>query len=111
MEKKKVLKQLGNNIKTARITKGFSQEVLAEKLGKSVNLVSLAERGQSGISIETLVDLCNILEITPNSLFKQLIQQNNDNQESYIMNNISAFSKQDNDIIIKLIDYIRESKK
>lgn len=111
MEKEKVFKQLGKNIKTARVAKGFSQEVLAEKLGKSVNLVSLAERGQSGISIETLVDLCNILEIVPNSLFMQLIQYNNDSQENYIMDNISAFSNQDKDILIKLIDYIRESKK
>ncbi len=60
------MQKIGTNIKTARQIKGFTQESLAEKLNKSANFISLAERGKSGIGIKTIIDICCTLDIEPN---------------------------------------------
>lgn len=46
-EKDLILKKIGKNIKNARISKGMTQEQMAEKLDCSVNFVSLIELGKS----------------------------------------------------------------
>ena len=42
--KEDIIKILGKNIKQLRLLKGFTQDALAAKLNKSVNLISLVER-------------------------------------------------------------------
>ena len=101
----KIYKQIGTNIKTARILKNMSQEQLAEQLSKSTNFVSLIERGQTGLSVNTIIDICNIINIEPNTLFNGLINYNNE-QDKLIINSISNLSNDDKDIINTLINYI-----
>ena len=77
-----VLETIGNNIKIIRLSRGITQEQMAEKLNRSINFVSLIELGKSGMSVETIVDICNVLDINTESLFKGLIDYNlkeNDN--------------------------------
>lgn len=45
--KSNILQVLGKNIKQIRLLKGYTQEYLADKLNKTVNFVSLVERGES----------------------------------------------------------------
>lgn len=101
----KVYEKIGTNIKTARTLKNMTQEQLAEQLKKSTNFVSLIERGQTGLSVNTIIDICNILNIEPNALFNGLINYNNE-QDKLIINSISNLSNDDKDIISTLIDYI-----
>lgn len=110
MEKSVIFKTLGKNIKNARLMNNLSQESLADQLNKSVNFVSLVERGQSGVSIETLVQFCNILGVSSDSLLMGLVNLDKSDDQTYIMNCISAFSEQDTKIIVDLINYIRESR-
>ena len=70
IEKNKVLQIIGNNIKTLRLSKGMTQEQMAEKLDHSVNFVSLIELGKSGMSVTTMLDICNILDVDVNCIFK-----------------------------------------
>jgi transcriptional regulator with XRE-family HTH domain len=100
-----VYSTIGTNIKTARILKNMTQEQLAEKLKKSTNFVSLIERGQSGISVNTIIDICNILDIDPNAIFNGLVEYNNE-QDKLIINSISSLSDDDKYIISELIEYI-----
>jgi transcriptional regulator with XRE-family HTH domain len=83
----------------------MTQEQLAEKLKKSTNFVSLIERGQSGISVNTIIDICNILDIDPNAIFNGLVEYNNE-QDKLIINSISSLSDDDKYIISELIEYI-----
>lgn len=99
------LKKIGNNIKTSRVLKNYTQEYLAEKLNKSNNFVSLIERGKSGLGIETIIDICNILDIEPNTLFNGLIKYKN-NKDKKIINSISSLSNEDKEIVNNLITYI-----
>lgn len=100
-----VLKEIGNNIKTARLLKGLTQEYVAEKLDKSINFISLLERGQTGLSVNSIVDVCNVLEIEPNTLFNGLINYNNDT-DKIIINGLSSLSNDDKKIVNDLIEYI-----
>lgn len=100
-----VLKEIGNNIKTARLLKGLTQKYVAEKLDKSINFISLLERGQTGLSVNSIVDVCNVLEIEPNTLFNGLINYNDDT-DKIIINGLSSLSNDDKKIVNDLIEYI-----
>ncbi len=106
-----IWKIIGNNIRTIRLSKGFTQEQIAEKLNRSINFVSLIELGKSGMSIETIIAICNILDINSESVFKGLIDYNLKEMDRYIIESISTFNSRDKQIVTDLIQYIIESKK
>ena len=57
--------QIGTRIREIRIKRNITQEVLAEKAGISnPQQMSNIERGYSGVSVERLMDICNILDIS-----------------------------------------------
>lgn len=64
-----ICKILGSNIKKIRTLEGISQEKLAEKIGKSAHFISVLERGESGLSLQTIIDICNALNTDTNSIF------------------------------------------
>ena len=100
-----VLEQIGKNIKTARLLKGYTQEYVAEKLDKSTNFVSLLENGKTGLSVNSIVGICNILSIDPNAIFNGLINYDFKN-DKFIINNISSLSNEDKKAVSNLIEYI-----
>lgn len=109
-ERKEILQTIGKNVKSIRLSKGITQEVMAEKLNKSINFVSLLEKGSSGASLQTLVDICNILEVDANCIFKGLLTYNIEEKDRYIIDSISAFSDKDKKIMTDLINYIIENR-
>lgn len=78
MKNKNFLKQVGNNIQIARLKKNLTQEMLAEKCNVSSNHISAVERGISAGSVSLIIDLCNLLEVTPNFIFGNTINNSND---------------------------------
>ena len=58
-------KKIGIRIKVARESKKLTQEGLAELIGLTNNYISNIERARSKPSIETLIKICNALEVTP----------------------------------------------
>ena len=109
-ERKEILQIIGKNIRSIRLSKGITQEAMAEKLNKSINFVSLLEKGSSGASLQTLVNICNILEVDANCIFNGLLTYNIKEKDRYIIDNISAFSDKDKKIITDLINYIVETR-
>ena len=105
MEDKNILEIIGNNIKIARTKKGITQQELAEQLHKSDNFISMLERACSGLSLETIIDICKILDIQPNTLFNGIIDYNND-KDKYIINSLSSLSIEDKEILINVIEYV-----
>ena len=100
---------IGNNIRIAREHKGYTQEQLAEKLNTSSKFVSMAERGASGLSVSSMINLCKVLDIEPNSLFSGIINYNND-VDKQIINNLSLLSNEDKDFILNTITFIRSKR-
>lgn len=73
MNKTDILKSIGYNIQLARRKKGFMQEILAEKCNVSTKYISALEIGCSSGSIPLIINICNILEITPNYIFDKAL--------------------------------------
>ena len=78
MNKNEILEEIGHNIQLARMKKGLTQEQLAEKCNVSTQYIGTIERGKAPGSILLLIDICNVLDISPNYIFNKLIKNNND---------------------------------
>ena len=63
------LKDLGNNIAKSRMAKGLSAYELSQRIGRDRSYISQVEVGKINISIKTLLDICQVLEISPRDLF------------------------------------------
>ena len=106
-----VLKALGKNIRQNRLLKGLTQESLAESIGKSTNFVSLAENGNTGLSIQTIVDLCKALGVNADTIFAGIIPATDKDVDNYILESLNLFTDEDKTIVADLIAYIKNSKK
>ena len=61
---------MGLRIKQQRKTRNLTQEILAEQLNISVKHFSEVERGLSGLSVENLIKLSNILGVSIDYIVK-----------------------------------------
>ena len=60
--------KIGEKVRKYRKAKGFSQELLAEKVGISITHMSHIETGNTKLSLSVLVALANALEIQTDDL-------------------------------------------
>ncbi len=65
-----IKKEMGNRIRDIRRTQGLTQDQLSEKLSISAKHMSCIERGVSGLSIEHLSQLSDILDVSLDYLVK-----------------------------------------
>lgn len=63
---------VAKNLKKFREEKGFTQEVLAEKLEKSTSHIANIESGKTGISDDLLCGLCNIFNKKPSEIYSDI---------------------------------------
>lgn len=61
--------QFGRVIKEKRKKLGFTQETLAEMVGRSTGQIGQIERGEDYPSVEVLIKLIDVLSIDPRMLF------------------------------------------
>ena len=59
---------VGSRIRQKRLAMHMTQEKVAEKTEKSIRRITEIERGTVGMSIETLLCICEVLKTTPNDL-------------------------------------------
>lgn len=65
-----IKKQIGSKIKSLRQAKGYSQEQFAEKLGIASRTLCGIEIGKNFFTADTLEKILEILEATPEDLFR-----------------------------------------
>ena len=78
-------KPIGERIKTARENKGYKQSDLAEKIDKGNQSISDLERGVTGLSVSTLMDICTFLEVDADYILFGKIANNDTNPINEIM--------------------------
>lgn len=61
---------IGKQIRKHRRRAGLTQEILAEKVYVTTPYISRIENGSSQPSLQTLVDICNALDITIDDLMQ-----------------------------------------
>ena len=66
-----------NRIKSVLDQKGIKQKWLAEKLGKSNNIVNGYVKNRSQPSLEVLYKIAEILQVKPSSLLNEEMKKNN----------------------------------
>ena len=64
-----IAKIVGNNLKQARKFKGFTQKEVAGKLKMTQQQYSRFENGVFELNYYQIIELCELLDITPNELF------------------------------------------
>lgn len=93
-------------MKKARNAKGYTQEFVAESVNISTDLLRNIENGRNIGSLPTLLNLCNFLEITPNYLFLDLLNENSYSLDEVLKTQISNISPQSREAIKQIIIHI-----
>lgn len=65
-----VAKIIGNNLKSARKDKGYTQEYVAKLMKMTQQQYSRFENGVFQLNYEQILFLCALYDITPNDLFE-----------------------------------------
>ncbi|NOK58089.1 MAG: helix-turn-helix domain-containing protein [Chloroflexi bacterium AL-W] len=63
MEHQEARQRFANRLRSIRMEKGFTQEQLAESLGKTTEHISFLERAERSPSFELILDLARVLEV------------------------------------------------
>lgn len=66
-------KALGARIQLYRVRAKLTQKELAQKLGCTSQHISAIERGVKTPTLETFVTLCNVLQVQPNLLLRDVV--------------------------------------
>ena len=101
---------LGMHIRKRRKEKKYTLEQLAEKLDVSTTFIGQIERAKGIPSLETLIKIANVLEISTDSLlFGDLNSQSgNDFFVSKILELTQTFNSREKELLLKTIETINE---
>jgi len=101
---------IGQKIKSYRKE---SQEALAEKAQLSRDTISEIECGNVVMGIDSLVNICNALQITPNDILEDFIDNKIGILNNEIVQQISStdLSAEDAKFILETIKYIKHNRK
>lgn len=108
LENKEIRKIFGQIIRKHRLQKGMKQEELEEKLGLSINYMSRIENGKSGLANNKLAKCMNILQITPNILYKELITDEELQKQIEISEKISKMSSKEIDVLLEMVETLKK---
>lgn len=96
------LQAIGNRISKRRKQLNYTQEILAERMNVSVQMISNLERGNKAIKIENLIKISEILDISADYI---LTGKTIDKDISTIFDKISKLNTTDFKMIDMMIDY------
>ncbi len=110
IKNKDILKVIGKKIKEARNNKNYTQEYVAEKIDKSPDIVRNIENGRSVGSVETLLNICNLLDITLDDVFYDLLQNKSEVLDEKIYKNFQDLTLKEKEMINMLISYLKDNR-
>lgn len=95
---------IAKRIKDARKLSSLTQEQLAEKIGISTNAVAKLENNLMTASLQTLVNIVNVLNIDMNTLFLPNENPTQSSLNEYLINHIQGLSTKDKEFLIYIIN-------
>ena len=101
---------LGEIWKKTRKSKGFTQEYVAEQLQLGPRYISDLERDKTIGSLPTLINLCNLYEVTPTYILQNYLKINEDLKIDVDLIGFYSLSDDDKSIIIQLIQYMNTKR-
>ena len=106
IKQKDILKAIGSKIQEARREKGYTQEYVAEKIDKSVDILRSIENGRSVGSVETLLNICNVLEITSDYIFADLLDTKNEILDNKLYSDFQKLNIEQKELINTMINHM-----
>lgn len=110
IKNKDILRVIGNRIQKARNDKGYTQEYVAEKIDKSVDILRSIENGRSVGSVETLLNLCNILGITLDYIFSDLLDKKGEILDNKLYEDFQNLTLEQKELVNAMIEHMKNSK-
>ena len=109
IKKKDILKTIGNKVQQARREKGYTQEYVAEKIDKSVDILRSIENGRSVGSVETLLNICNILDITLDYIFIDLLDKKGEILDNKLYRDFQELNLEQKGLINAMVEHMKNS--
>ena len=103
MKKSTFLISVGQRIARARLDKGYSQAMLAEKANISISHLSNIERGRKSLSAEVLLRIAEALQVSADSVLFTDIPQVHKEVEGQIDVNLNNCTAREKEFILKII--------
>ena len=100
----------GSILKQYRNKMDYTQADMAEKLGISEKYVSRVETGIGGINKETLTKCMNILGVSPNTMYKEFINNPKVRKEIEVSEKLSELSIDKLEIILEMTKILKDLK-
>lgn len=105
-----IYNEIGEKIKEYRLKNNLTQRELAEELDLSEKYVSRIENGKGGVKIETLTRAMNLLGMSPDIVFNELIENEEIKQKLLLFSKISELSQDRIDFLLSIIDSLKMLK-
>ena len=109
IKNKDILKVIGSRIQNARNDKGYTQEYVAEKIDKSVDILRSIENGRSVGSVETLLNLCNILGITLDYVFSDLLDKKGEILDNKLYEDFQELTLEQKELLNVIIEHMKKN--
>ena len=105
------LSSIGSRIKQYRIQAKMSQSKLAELSGLSTKYVSALERSEKPPSLETLINIANVLDISADMLLCDVLNKQVDIKQAMVGEIIKGLPKKEQLKIIAVVELLAEQAK
>lgn len=105
-EKKDINIGMGSRIKDAREQAKLTQERLSELVGMGPKNLSSVERGAAGLSIERLVRICEVLQVSSDKILFGVPEDHNDVQA--VSDRLSKLSPAQFDVAVRMLNLLFE---
>jgi len=102
--------KVGKRIRSARKTKNLTQDDLAEKTNISSKFVSSIEQNRSKPSVDTLIDICNVLEVTTDYVLLDSVYASKEMMMDEIAEKLKKCSNKNIRLISSLISVILQEQ-
>ena len=109
IKNKDILKVIGSRIQEARNKKGYTQEYVAEKIDKSIDILRSIENGRSVGSVETLLNICNILEITLDYIFIDLLDKKGEILDNKLYGDFQELTLKQKELLNVIIEHMKKN--
>lgn len=108
---KDILKVIGTRIQKARKDKGYTQDYVAEEIDKSVDTYRGIENGRSVGSLETLLNICNTLDITLDYIFTDLLDKKSEILDNKLYNDFQNLNLDQKELINVMVEHMKKKNK
>lgn len=98
---------IGKNLRDIRLSKGLTQEYVANKVDVNTSHISNIENSRVKVSLTTLVNICNTLETTVDYVLNNEYADSDSVLNQNILNELQKCDKEVKERVLKIIQILK----